>query len=65
LITKDFDQSPSVNDLPMKRRDFLNLTVGAAILSPVVTKAAGEDFIPFDPPPAMVPTLLVREENGL
>jgi hypothetical protein len=40
----------------MKRRHFLNLTVGAAVISPVTVAAAGEEFMPMDPPPPLIPT---------
>jgi hypothetical protein len=43
-------------DSLMKRRDFLNVTVGAAILSPLVSSATGQPAAPIDPPPGLIPT---------
>ena len=40
----------------MKRRDFLNVTVGAAILSPLVSAASGQPGPSIDPPPGLIPT---------
>ena len=40
----------------MKRRDFLNLTVGATVITPWVASAAGTSGTPIDPPPDLIPT---------
>ena len=39
----------------MKRREFLNVTVGATIITPWVTSAAGQVPASIDPPPGMIP----------
>jgi hypothetical protein len=40
----------------MKRRDFLNVTVGAAILSPLVSSVGRQEIPQIDPPPGLIPT---------
>jgi hypothetical protein len=42
--------------LLMKRRYFLNVTIGATIFSPLVSSAAAPAAAPIDPPPDLIPT---------
>ncbi|CAN5746098.1 hypothetical protein BH10BAC3_BH10BAC3_09210 [soil metagenome] len=39
----------------MKRRAFLHVTVGATIITPLLAGAAGEENVPIDPPPGLIP----------
>lgn len=40
----------------MKRREFLNATVGATLITPMVIAAEGQGITSMDPPPGLVPT---------
>src|SRR5687767_3420707 len=40
----------------MKRRDFLNLAVGAAVITPRAGSATGTSVATIDPPPDLIPT---------
>ena len=40
----------------MKRRSFLNITLGAAIIHPLIGSAGVQEVPPIAPPPSLIPT---------